>query len=233
METIPRRTALKIAFGGLCALAIPTAIPQIAFAATKWSAFKSETWDSPKGWIKISARNGVDSVNLKGTAYTQITTDKTVPAGKLHSIAKLTNGAGIIIGSTKYTENAKAAKSVTSKVSGKGTGYQSRGWACCCYSSSCRYIYPAWPKIAKSSIPSYRTNQDGQTLGSINDAPSPFALPDLIAVQADNGRQGYAYREEICPMPTTEEEFKKLSTISQVIVYESDGVTPVGIHTLQ
>lgn len=232
-KPISRRTAVKMALVGACAMALPVSLPKPAFATTKWSAFKSETWDSPSGWLKISARNGVDSVNLKGVAYTQITTDKTVPAGKLNAVAKLTNGAGLIIGSTKLAKNTSQAKSVTAKATGKGSGYSSRGWAFCCYSSGCRYIYPAWPSISPKSTPHYATNENGQTYGCITEAPSAACLPDLIAVMSDDGKAGYSYRDEICPMPKTAEEVIEMEKIEHVDVYASDGTTVIGVHTLQ
>lgn len=102
-NAISRRTMLKLAAVGATEIAFPSIFPEEAHATT-WSAFSSATWDSPVGNITTSARNGIAKAGLTGTAYTQATTSKTVPAGNLNAVAKLTDGAGLIIGSTRIAK---------------------------------------------------------------------------------------------------------------------------------
>lgn len=229
-HSISRRTALKIAAVGLAGIAIPSLTPKMAHA-TNWSALASATWESPIGSITISARNGISKSGLNGTAYTQATTSKAVPAGYLNAVAKLTDGAGLIIGSTRLAKNATTGSSVTASVSGNsGTGFQSRGWAFNLYSSSARYVYPAWPSARSANH--YNTNANGLTFGSILDAGSLNDLPDLVAVRTDEGVAGYSYKNEICPTPQTKEEAELIGKIDSIRVYADDGETLLGVHSV-
>jgi hypothetical protein len=45
--------------------------------------------------------------------------------------------------------------------------------------------------------PTYSVNADGQSYGSALDATSPDNEPDLIAVIATNGREGYALKKDM------------------------------------
>ena len=229
-NAISRRTMLKLAAVGAAGIALPVVFSKEAYATT-WSSFASATWDSPTGSITTSARNGIDKAGLTGTAYTQATTSKTVPAGNLNAVAKLTDGAGLIIGSTRIAKNSSASRSVTASVSGNsGTGFQSRGWAFNLYSSNARYVYPSWPSAR--SLNSYSVNANGQTFGSILDAQSLDDLPDLVAVYTDDGIAGYSIREEICPTPQTKEEVSALEKINRISVYAEDGCTLLGVHSI-
>lgn len=229
-NAISRRTVLKIAAAGAIGIALPSLAPKYAHA-TNWSGFSSATWDSPIGNITTSARNGIDRAGVSGTAYTQATTSKAVPAGNLNAVAKLTDGAGLIIGSTRIAKNPSTGSSVTASVSGSsGTGFQSRGWAFNLYSSNARYVYPAWPS-ARSSI-AYGANEKGLTFGSILDASSLEDLPDLVAVRTDEGVAGYSFKEDICPMPKTIREVELLEEIRFINVYAEDGETLLGIHSI-
>jgi hypothetical protein len=49
---------------------------------------------------------------------------------------------------------------------------------------------------AETTANAYPTNAAGQTYGSAMDASSPGDEPDLIAVLATNGREGYALKEQ-------------------------------------
>lgn len=56
------------------------------------------------------------------------------------------------------------------------------------------------PHIAPPPTPeavAYPENPNGLTFGSAMDAPSPDAEPDLIRVQATNGREGYVYKRDL------------------------------------
>jgi hypothetical protein len=78
----------------------------------------------------------------------------------------------------------------------------------------------------------YRTNADGQTYGTDGGTPSgPLDEPDLVAVQATNGKIGYAYTSQLNgPMPTSPAQAVAESRrpARTIPVYESDGKTQIG-----
>lgn len=88
--------------------------------------------------------------------------------------------------------------------------------------------------------PDYPTNARGQTYGSLNDAVLPEDEPDLIRVQASNGRQGYVEKEVLdavtgANVSSPEEAIAwqaaqdaATSAPAPIPVYESDGRTVVG-----
>jgi hypothetical protein len=45
--------------------------------------------------------------------------------------------------------------------------------------------------------PHFQKNANGLSYGSAADAPSSSAEPDLIQVQATNGKEGYAYKSDL------------------------------------
>ncbi|WP_300682177.1 hypothetical protein [Nocardioides sp.] len=77
---------------------------------------------------------------------------------------------------------------------------------------------------------SWGTNAQGQTYGVPNDR----GMPDLIRVQASNGRSGYAFVRDLDgPEPTSpaqalEWQRRDAGKTRSVTVYESDGTTVVG-----
>jgi hypothetical protein len=78
----------------------------------------------------------------------------------------------------------------------------------------------------------YKTNADGQTYGSDGGAPAgPVDEPDLVAVQATNGKVGYAYANQLYG-PTSTSPAQAVATDNQpariIPVYESDGKTRIG-----
>jgi len=76
----------------------------------------------------------------------------------------------------------------------------------------------------------WATNANGDTYGIANDQGEP----DLVAVIATSGRQGYAYRTDLAgPMPTSPEQAVEWSRqdagqTHTIPVYESDGTTKIG-----
>lgn len=86
----------------------------------------------------------------------------------------------------------------------------------------------AWPK-----------NANGVTYGSGLDAVSLEDEPDLIEVQATNGKIGYAYRTDLeAPDPSSPAaavaQQKTWGTQPEVIpVYEVDGVTQIGSFEIE
>ncbi len=81
-----------------------------------------------------------------------------------------------------------------------------------------------WPK-----------NAHGVTYGSGMDAVSPGDEPDLIRVQATNGKEGYAYRTDLegpepsSPAVAIAQQKAKGGKPDVIPVYEVDGVTKIGV----
>ena len=79
----------------------------------------------------------------------------------------------------------------------------------------------------------YKTNADGQTYGTDGGAPggSEVHEPDLVAVIATNGQQGYVYATQLNgPTPTSPAQaVAQNNQQARIIpVYESDGKTQIG-----
>lgn len=78
-----------------------------------------------------------------------------------------------------------------------------------------------------------KTNADGQTYGADGGAApgGPVNEPDLVAVNATNGQQGYVYATQLYgPTPTspTQAVAENNQPARMIPVYESDGKTRIG-----
>lgn len=86
---------------------------------------------------------------------------------------------------------------------------------------------------ATSTRTPYKTNANGQTYGTDGGAPAgPLHEPDLVAVQATNGRAGYAYATQLNgPTPTSPAQAvaENSQPARTIPVYESDGKTQIGV----
>ncbi|ABK05569.1 hypothetical protein Arth_4398 (plasmid) [Arthrobacter sp. FB24] len=93
--------------------------------------------------------------------------------------------------------------------------------------------------------PSYSTNVNGQSFGSALMATSPETEPDLIQVQADNGRTGYVLKKHLDDangataakgFRSPEEAIRWQNTEGRanrhIPVFEADGKTVVGTFTI-
>jgi hypothetical protein len=82
-------------------------------------------------------------------------------------------------------------------------------------------------------------NASGQTYGSGLSARSPEDEPDLIRVEATNGKVGYSLRDDLeGPDPKTPEEAVRLQaarsgTSREIPVYLSDGKTEIGVFVIE
>ena len=78
----------------------------------------------------------------------------------------------------------------------------------------------------------YKTNANGQTYGTDGGAPGgPLDEPDLEAVQATNGKVGYAYATQLNgPTPTSPAQAiaENNQPARTIPVYQSDGRTQIG-----
>jgi len=94
---------------------------------------------------------------------------------------------------------------------------------------------------APVTAPNYASNDAGQTYGSALDATSPDNEPDLIMVDASNGKTGYAKKTDLAAAEGTgftsiDEAVKWSEGEGQkdhiVPVYLSDGKTQIGEFTV-
>lgn len=88
--------------------------------------------------------------------------------------------------------------------------------------------------------PEYKANAEGLTYGSALDAVSPETEPDLVLVEATNGKQGYAYKSDLDRASGADVVFKSPEEAlawqkeqakvgpRAVPVYEVDGKTVIG-----
>lgn len=80
---------------------------------------------------------------------------------------------------------------------------------------------------ATVSTTAWGVNASGQTYGTANQ----YGTPDLVAVDATNGRTGYAYATQLTsPAPTSPSQAvsENNSPPKTLTVYDSDGKTPIG-----
>lgn len=98
--------------------------------------------------------------------------------------------------------------------------------------------------VAPSAMPdpSYPTNSSGKTFGSLLDSNSPSNDPDLIKVEATNGKVGYVYKKALddADGTTAAQSFKSpedaiayqrahaSDALVEIPVYSSDGKTQIG-----
>ena len=95
-------------------------------------------------------------------------------------------------------------------------------------------------------VPTYETNEAGQTVGSAAEAINPETQPDLIEALATNGQSGYVLRVDLekadgttasAEFTSPEEALKWQETQDfkpiSIPVYEADGVTEIGVFLVQ
>lgn len=89
--------------------------------------------------------------------------------------------------------------------------------------------------LPQASRSGYPVNASGLTFGSSADALTPEAEPDLIQVEATNGRTGYSYRTDLeGPVPSSPAEALRMQAergdaTQTVPVYLEDGTTQIGV----
>ncbi|WP_295072683.1 hypothetical protein [Ruminococcus sp.] len=94
-------------------------------------------------------------------------------------------------------------------------------------------------QIIEHSHKKYEVNGNGQTYGTTGDVIYIEDYPDLVAVMGDNGKIGYAYKEDFLGPDMTPEEVEKYMEAVEngtyvprsFNVYESDGVTIIDTMT--
>ncbi|MEY8460188.1 hypothetical protein AALA69_03555 [Eggerthellaceae bacterium 24-137] len=106
---------------------------------------------------------------------------------------------------------------VTVTLSSLAAGYRSKGkvWYDGSGWKSCNIA--AMPRSLPPELP---VNENGQTLGTYDDAELG-AVPDLVGIVADSGLDGYAYWEQ----------FNAEDCPEVIPVYAEDGATQIGVFT--
>jgi hypothetical protein len=100
-------------------------------------------------------------------------------------------------------------------------------------SSDARMLVPADP--AWNLWP---TNERGQTYGTRQETAAGVHEPDLMRVLATNGKTGYSLSTDLAgPVPSSPEEAlewqaERGSEPRTIPVYESDGVTQIGVFDI-
>lgn len=190
-----------------------TLVPIQAFA-TSWSPAISKS----RNGVTFTYQSGIDTIG-KVVATTKITASKTVAKDTMKAqavIVKDLNNNIITASSVKSNEKGRSLI-VTATLNSLAAGYRSKGrvW----YSGSgwknCSVAY-----MAHSLTPELPVNENGQTLGTYDDAEQG-AVPDLVGIEADSGLDGYAYWEQ----------FNAEDCPEAIPVYAADGITQIGIFT--
>lgn len=94
--------------------------------------------------------------------------------------------------------------------------------------------------LEQATTTDWPVNANGQTYGSEVQAKSEADVPDLVLVEATNGKQGYCLNSQLNPAPVppkSEAEAKAMMREAlckgRVIpVFESDGVTRIGVFQI-
>ena len=215
ISSISTTTLSRRSFLAICGLSAATiaAFPSHAFA-TAWSSSKTRQQNG----VSYTYRSGLDA-GLKPKAYAQITASRAVSAGKMRARALIINSLGNQIMATgSWASNSGSATSLTATVtmSYKGPGYKGRGEVKIDgYFDNCNPT-----AAAQSAPPSLPVNATGQTYGTYFDVEQG-RIPDLIAIVADNGAEGYVRYEQ----------FASENASESIPVYDVEGATIVGMFT--
>ncbi|APE12751.1 hypothetical protein BO226_25775 (plasmid) [Rhodococcus sp. 2G] len=163
------------------------------------------------------------------------------------------SGALCAINPAKY--NTSPASSITDPTSGDcGPGwYNSHGFALAKDTNGFQQLitFPTDPLYWETNTPApvevseseraLRTNEQGQTIGSGEDAQSDAELPDLVLAYGTEGQLGYIRSADIPAPPATEDEVRNLPKVAQpdgtvvatqpsvtIPLYADDGVSVIG-----
>lgn len=216
-NSILDRSATRRSFSVLAATAIFTMAfsPSQALAATLWSTSSSH---SDQG-VRFTYQSGLDT-GSPVKAHTTIRASQSVPAGTMYAQACIVKGLDLaIIASSAATSNKTKTASLTATVSLNrlAAGYRSKGKVKT-YSSGWRSCTSTAVGYSLSSdLP---MNGSGQTYGTYGDVEAG-AIPDLIAIVADSGLEGYALYEQ----------FSAVDAPDAIPVYDVEGTTLIGMFT--
>ncbi|MEE0706415.1 MAG: hypothetical protein UCH28_08555 [Adlercreutzia sp.] len=190
------------------------AFPSTALAIT-WSAAKKKT----VGGITYTYRSGAE-LGSNPCAYTKINASKTVPAHTIWANAIVIRENGLqIVTSSGMKPNRSSTTSLTVQINSSALklGCRSRGMV---KIKGVNGTLSCEPIRARTMAESLQRNARGQTLGTYDDA-AYGNVPDLVAIIADSGVEGYVYFEH----------FVNENAPDVIPVYETDGATEIGVFT--
>lgn len=200
--------------GAVGAASLAGALAPAQAFATSWSSPINGT----RGGVAFTYLSGIDTIG-KVVATTKITASKTVASGTMKAKAVIVKDLNNnVIVSSGIKENVRGRSLVvTVTLNSLATGYRSKGrvwyngsgWKTCNIAAMPRSLAPELP-----------VNENGQTLGTYEDAERG-SIPDLVGIVTDSGLDGYAYWEQFdaedCP--------------GVIPVYAEDGTTQIGVFT--
>lgn len=197
-----------------------SAMASIALLATSPTFAEATTWSSPRSTtlngVTYSYSSGIDG-GSRPKAYTRISASKSVSAGTMRArallIKKLDENIYAAsawlsnsVGSTlTATVTASAALELRSKGQVKING---RNYSC------------TSTPVVQSHPDELPRNTREETYGTYLDVEHG-RIPDLIAIVADNGTEGYARYEQFIDENTSE----------SIPVYDVEGIAMVGMFT--
>ena len=197
-----------------CTAAVAIALrPSQAFAVD-WSTPVKKTING----VTYSYQSGV-VLGANPTAYTRITASKTVAKGVMGARAVIIRENGVqIVASSIWKKNEKGT-SVTQSYSSSTLklGFQSRGRVTIQGVDGQLTCNPIKGRASRPPLP---RNGNGQTLGTYEDTEYGYE-PDLLAIVADSGAEGYALYEQ----------FMAEELPGSIPVYAEDGCTEIGTFT--
>lgn len=191
---------------------------------------------SHKAGIQLStASNGKKKV----TSWVYVKTSKSVAAKTYSGCARLYNGAGLLIKSSKLIWNAKGKRELSVGVKADrtlGAKYYAGGHVGISdvhiYYDQCAWSPTVTCDLADAdpllNVKQYEANGSGQTYGSLISAESVGETPDLVSVVAtDNGKTGYVYSSDL-------NDLSQITADGNVYipVYNQDGKTQIGTFEL-
>jgi hypothetical protein len=193
-------------------------------------AFATGALPLPGGDVVADLAGSV-AVTESGTKTVELGTP---PPGATHLDIQLTC---LTAGTFTVADGAEMECSAADAASGKGTMFYQLSLRPRSHSTTISAAQGArWRLIATYSSVSttaWGVNDRGLTYGIAND----HGTPDLVAVYATNGRQGYVYAAQLSsvePMPTSPDQAVAENDQSErrLPVYESDGVTRIGTFVI-
>lgn len=205
---ISRRDFIAAACVGVATL---TLCPKNAFA-TQWGSQLTTS----SGGVTYYYSCGIDG-GANPVAHTKARSSQTVAAGTMKVQARLAQGMnGNVVASSKVKSNARGTSVSTSiSKSSLASGFRSVGLV---------WIHDTplscTPIVAASLANELPINANGQTYGSAFDDEQGLT-PDLLAVVADSGLEGYVLYEQ----------FVDENAPDQIPVYDVEGETVIGTFT--
>lgn len=206
------RRSFAAAAGIVCAsLMLPSSF---AIASPTWGSSTKRTVSG----VAYTYLSGAE-LGTNPCAYTKITSSATVAASTMAARAIVVKETNLnIVTASKWAYNARGT-SIQASVASSALklGCRSAGKVTI---SGVSGQLSCSPIKLRSLPPELPVNASGQTYGNYGDVEAG-SVPDLIAIVADSGLEGYAFYEQ----------FSAEDAPDSIPVYNVDGATQIGIFT--